>query len=163
MGKNFRTVRPRFWALLLSVLIITCTAPWMIIMMVGFVTRRGWYDSDSLQVFNRRQVGGRYWFNNGWNWRAMGVWGVSAVTGLMFVNLPGQFVGPLGNLAAGVDLSIPVSIGLAAVLYPLVLVLFPEPADAYGPAGPRFVRAAAPKNTPITSEDAAPADPVTAG
>ena len=135
-----------------AVLIITCTAPWMIIMMVGFVTRRGWYDSDSLQVFNRRQIGGRYWFNNGWNWRAMGVWGVSALTGLLFVNLPGQFIGPLGNLAAGVDLSIPVSIGLAAVLYPLVLTLFPEPADAYGPQGPRFVRAGAAKNTPITSE-----------
>ena len=26
MGKNFRTVKPRFWALLLSVLAITCTA-----------------------------------------------------------------------------------------------------------------------------------------
>ncbi|WP_312180495.1 cytosine permease [Arthrobacter sp.] len=139
-----------------AVLIITCTAPWMIIMIVGFVTRRGWYDSDSLQVFNRRQVGGRYWFNNGWNWRAMGVWGVSALTGLLFVNLPGQFVGPLGNLAAGIDLSIPVSIGLAALLYPLVLTLFPEPADAYGPQGPRFVRAGAPKNTPITAEEAAP-------
>ncbi|MFZ3452924.1 purine-cytosine permease family protein [Arthrobacter sp. 7Tela_A1] len=135
-----------------AVLIITCTAPWMIIMIIGFVTRRGWYDSDSLQVFNRRQVGGLYWFNNGWNWRAMGVWAVSAVTGLMFVNLPGQFVGPLGNLAAGVDLSIPVSLGLAAALYLLVLLIFPEPADAFGPQGPRFVRAGAPRNIPITAD-----------
>jgi purine-cytosine permease-like protein len=135
-----------------AVLIITCTAPWMIMMMIGYVTRRGWYDADSLQVFNRRQVGGRYWFNRGWNWRAMGVWIFSAVMGIMFVNVPNQFVGALGNLAAGVDLSIPVSIGLAAVLYPAVLWLFPEPADAYGPAGPRFVRAAAPKNIPIVDE-----------
>lgn len=138
-----------------SVLIITCTAPWMIIMMVGYVTRRGWYDSDSLQVFNRRQLGGRYWFNRGWNWRAMGVWIVAAVLGLMFVNIPGQFVGALGNLAGGVDLSIPVSIGLAAVLYPLVLRLFPEPADAFGPAGPRFVPAGPAKNMPITAEGGA--------
>jgi purine-cytosine permease-like protein len=135
-----------------AVLIITCTAPWMIMMMIGYVTRRGWYDADSLQVFNRRQVGGRYWFNRGWNWRAMGVWIFSAVMGIMFVNVPNQFVGALGNLAAGVDLSIPVSIGLAAVLYPAVLWLFPEPADAYGPAGPRFVRAAAPKNIPVVDE-----------
>jgi hypothetical protein len=82
----------------------------------------------------------------------MGVWIFSAVMGIMFVNVPNQFVGALGNLAAGVDLSIPVSIGLAAVLYPVVLWLFPEPADAYGPAGPRFVRAAAPKNIPIVDE-----------
>jgi purine-cytosine permease-like protein len=135
-----------------AVLIITCTAPWMIMMMIGYVTRRGWYDGDSLQVFNRRQVGGKYWFNHGWNWRAMGVWIFSAVMGIMFVNIPNQFVGPLGNLAAGIDLSIPVSIGLAAVLYPAVLLLWPEPADVYGPDGPRFVRAAAPKNTPVVDE-----------
>ena len=102
-----------------AVLIITCTAPWMIIMTVGYVVRRGWYDADSLQVFNRRQTGGRYWFNHGWNWRAMAVWIFAAVMGILFVNIPGQFIGPLGDLAAGVDLSIPVSIGLAAVLYPL--------------------------------------------
>ncbi|HKS02208.1 MAG TPA: cytosine permease, partial [Arthrobacter sp.] len=76
----------------------------------------------------------------------------SAVMGILFVNVPNQFIGALGNLAAGVDLSIPVSIGLAAVLYPAVLWLFPEPADAYGPAGPRFVRVAAPKNIPILDE-----------
>jgi hypothetical protein len=51
-----------------------------------------------------------------------------------------------------VDLSIPVSIGLATILYPVVLWLFPEPADAFGPAGPRFVRAAAPKNVAIVDE-----------
>ncbi|MGG5173208.1 purine-cytosine permease family protein [Pseudarthrobacter sp. J1738] len=135
-----------------AVLIVTCTAPWMIIMTVGYVTRRGWYDPDSLQVFNRRQHGGRYWFNKGWNWRAMGVWIFAATMGLLFVNIPGQFVGALGNLAAGVDLSIPISIGIAAVLYPLALCLFPEPADAYGPEGPRFIRASQPKNAPIVSD-----------
>ncbi|OFI38881.1 nitrate reductase [Arthrobacter sp. SW1] len=137
-----------------AVLIITCTAPWMIIMMVGYVTRRGWYHADSLQVFNRRQHGGRYWFNKGWNWRAMAVWIFAAVMGILFVNVPGQFVGALGNLAAGVDLSIPVSIGIAAVLYPLALWFFPEPADAFGPEGPRFIRASAPKNIPIVADKA---------
>ncbi|MCA2190507.1 cytosine permease [Nonomuraea cavernae] len=54
-----------------ATLIITCTAPWMVIMMLGYVTRRGWYDPDALQVFNRRQRGGRYWFTHGWNWRGL--------------------------------------------------------------------------------------------
>lgn len=139
-----------------AVLIVTCTAPWMVVMMIGWVVRRGWYDSDSLQVFNRRQRGGRYWFRNGWNWRGLTAWLVSAGLSLCFVNLPGQFVGPLGDLASGVDLSIPVGLGVAAVLYPLLLIAFPEPADAFGPAGPRFVRAGAPAGIPITSEDEKP-------
>ena len=72
---------------------------------------------------------------------------------ICFVNLPGQFVGPLGNLANGIDLSIPVGLGLAAVLYPVLLFVFPEPADAFGPDGPRFVPAGPAANTPITSID----------
>lgn len=136
-----------------AVLIVTCTAPWMVVMMIGWATRRGWYDSDALQVFNRRQRGGRYWFRHGWNWRGLGAWLVSATLSICFVNLPGQFVGPLGDLAGGIDLSIPVGLGLAAVLYPVALRLFPEPADAFGPDGPRFVPAGPATNVPITSLD----------
>ncbi|SEB23957.1 MULTISPECIES: cytosine permease [unclassified Mycobacterium] len=132
-------------------LIVTCTAPWMIVMTIGWVVRRGWYDSDSLQVFNRRQRGGRYWFNHGWNVRGLAAWLISAAVSVCFVNIPGQFVGPLGDLAGGIDLSIPLGLGIAAVLYPLLLIAFPEPADAFGPEGPRLVRAGAPANTPIVS------------
>ncbi|MCP9272412.1 purine-cytosine permease family protein [Mycolicibacterium arenosum] len=136
-----------------AVLIVTCTAPWMVVMMIGWAVRRGWYDSDSLQVFNRRQRGGRYWFNHGWNWRGLGAWLVSAALSICFVNVPDQFVGPLGDLANGIDLSIPVGLGVAAVLYPVLLFLFPEPADAFGPDGPRFAPAGPAAGTPITSVD----------
>ncbi|PZG13543.1 purine-cytosine permease family protein [Nonomuraea aridisoli] len=129
-----------------ATLIITCTAPWMVIMMLGYVTRRGWYDPEALQVFNRRQRGGRYWFAHGWNWRGLSAWLVSAGLALMFVNLPGQFVGPLGELASGIDISLPVGLGAAAVLYLALLAIFPEPREVYGPAGPRLVRAA---DTPV--------------
>lgn len=143
-----------------AVLIVTCTAPWMVVMMTGWFTRRGWYDSDSLQVFNRRQRGGRYWFNHGWNWRGLGAWLVSAGLSICFVNLPGQFVGPLGNLADGIDLSIPVGLGLAVLLYPALLWIFPEPRDAFGPLGPRAVPAGPEANCPIVSEDAIDAEAV---
>jgi purine-cytosine permease-like protein len=133
-----------------ATLIITCTAPWMIVMTLGYVTRRGWYDADALQVFNRRQRGGRYWFTHGWNWRGMSTWLVSAVVALLFTNLPGQFVGPLGNLAGGTDISLPVGLALAIVLYLALLTLFPEPRAVYGPAGPRFVRASDAPVPPIT-------------
>ncbi|OIJ62500.1 purine-cytosine permease family protein [Streptomyces mangrovisoli] len=141
-----------------ATLIITCTAPWMIVMALGYVTRRGWYDSDALQVFNRRQRGGRYWFAHGWNWRGMGTWLVSAVVALLFTNLPGQFVGPLGNLANGADISLPVGLGLAVVLYLALLAVFPEPREVYGPAGPRLVRSSDAPVPPITGgpEETAP-------
>lgn len=141
-----------------ATLIITCTAPWMVIMMLGYVTRRGWYDPEALQVFNRRQRGGRYWFTHGWNWRGLSAWLVSAGLALSFVNLPGQFVGPLGDLAGGIDVSLPVGLAVAGLLYLALLALFPEPREVYGPAGPRLVRSA---DTPVLPIVDAPAGAVT--
>jgi len=75
-------------------LIIVCTTPWMVMMMVGYLHRRGHYLPDDLQVFNRGQKGGAYWFRNGYNIEAIFIWILSAALSLSFVNLPGQFVGP---------------------------------------------------------------------
>lgn len=122
-----------------ATMIITCTTPWMVVMMLGLFTRRGWYDPEALQVFNRRQRGGRYWFTHGWNWRGIIAWWIAAVTGVLFTNIPGQFVGPLGDLVLGVDISLPLSIAIAAVLFLALLFLFPEPRAVHGPAGPRLV------------------------
>ncbi|WP_455921343.1 purine-cytosine permease family protein [Pseudomonas putida] len=119
------------------VLIITCTTPWMVIMLIGLLVRRGWYCPDDLQVFTRGEQGGRYWFHHGWNWRGLGAWIPSALVGLCFVNLPGQFVGPLGDLAGGIDISLPVTLGLAAVVYLVLLKLVPESAEVYGPNAAR--------------------------
>ncbi|MFF3378905.1 purine-cytosine permease family protein [Streptomyces sp. NPDC002680] len=123
-----------------ATMIITCTTPWMVVMILGFYTRRGWYDPDALQVFNRRQRGGRYWFAHGWNWRGMTAWWVSAVIGVLFTNIPGQFVGPLGNLANGIDISLPLSLAVSAVLFLTLLRVFPEPRAVYGPEGARLAR-----------------------
>ncbi|MCO6705048.1 cytosine permease, partial [Streptomyces sp. CHB9.2] len=48
-----------------AVLIVTCTSPWMVIMILGLVVRRGFYCPDDLQVFTRGEQGGRYWFHHG--------------------------------------------------------------------------------------------------
>ncbi|BBU30685.1 transporter [Burkholderia sp. THE68] len=121
-----------------STLICTFSCPWMAIMVIGFLQRRGFYLADDLQVFNRGGRGGHYWFTHGWNWRAMGAWLPAAFVGLAFVNLPGQFVGPLGALAGGCDLSVPVSFAVGGVLYMAMLWRFPEPDAVYGPQGRRF-------------------------
>ena len=62
------------------------------------------------------------------------------------VNIPGQFQGPLGNLAGGVDISLPASLVLAAVLYLGLLWIFPEPREVFPAAGPRWIPS---KNTAV--------------
>ena len=69
--------------------------------------------------------------------------------GLCFVNLPGQFVGPLGNLAEGIDISLPVTLGLASLVYLALLSLFPEPASVFGPLDPRSKPKTAAVNTAL--------------
>jgi purine-cytosine permease-like protein len=135
-----------------ATLIIVCTTPWMIIMTIGLVTRRGWYSSDDLQVFNRRQRGGIYWYTRGVNFRAMAAWIPAAVVGVLFVNIPDQFEGALrntfGGSLEGIDVSLVVVIVLAAALYLVLELLFPEPRAVYGPEGPRLLRATDSRHPP---------------
>ncbi|GAB2736506.1 cytosine permease [Salinifilum aidingensis] len=122
-------------------LILLCTSPWMVIMMIGYWVRRGHYLPDDLQVFNRGQRGGVYWYARGVNWRAMAAWIPATAVGLLMANTP-LIVGPLAGVAGGVDVSLPATLVAAALLYLAMLQLFPEPRAVFGPAGPRLVRAA---------------------
>ncbi len=119
--------------------IVICTVPWMVIMTIGYVVRRGHYSAADLQVFNLGMRGGAYWFDNGINWRGMAAWIPAAVCGLLFANYPPLIEGPFRNAVGGVDISLPVSIGLAAVIYLAMLFLSPEPRYVFGPDGPRWV------------------------
>ncbi len=132
-------------------LIIVTTTPWMVIMMIGYLVRRGFYLPEAMQVFNRGQTGGPYWFSDGWNLAGMSAWIVSSVFALLAVNIPGHFVGWLGNLAGGLDVSLLIALLLPTVLYPLCLKLFPEPRAIYGPAGSRFVATVDKPIAPIVS------------
>jgi purine-cytosine permease-like protein len=120
-------------------LIIVTTTPWMVIMMIGYIQRRGFYLPDAMQVFNRGQKGGPYWFVGGWNLAGMSAWIISSVLALLTVSIPGHFVGWLGNIAGGVDISLLAALILPAVLYPICLRLFPEPRAVYGPLGSRLI------------------------
>jgi len=127
-------------------LIVVTTTPWMVIMTIGYVVRRGYYLPEAMQVFNRGQKGGAYWFNGGWNIPGAIAWGLSAFVALSTVNLPDHWVGWLGRFAGDVDISLLAALVLPALLYPLCLLIFPEPKGVYGPLGPRFVRSS---DTPI--------------
>jgi purine-cytosine permease-like protein len=132
--------------------IVICTTPWMIIMMIGYFVRRGSYSPEDVQVFNQGRVGGRYWFASGVNWRGMAAWVPSAIVGLLFANYPPLIEGPFRNAAGGVDISLPMSIGLAAVVYLALLFAFPEPRYVFGPAGPRLVPAKEAVAPPVTDD-----------
>ncbi|BBH69238.1 nitrate reductase [Actinoplanes sp. OR16] len=119
--------------------IVICTTPWMVIMTIGYFVRRAYYREADLQVFNQGREGGAYWFAKGVNWRGMAAWVPAAIVGLLFANYPPLIEGPFRNAAGGVDISLLVSIGTAAVAYVALIVLFPEPRYVFGPDGPRGV------------------------
>jgi purine-cytosine permease-like protein len=118
-------------ATFLSVLAVF-SVPWIVTMIIGFVHRRGFFWQDDLQVFNRGERGGRYWFTGGLNWRATGPWLLGAGTGFFFTNTA-WYVGPGTDLTDGTDIGFFVGGVIVAVLYPIVLKLFPEPRELFPP------------------------------
>jgi purine-cytosine permease-like protein len=132
--------------------IVICTSPWMVIMTLGYIVRRGYYSPTDLQVFNLGMRGGAYWFDNGVNWRGMSAWIPAAVLGLLFANYPPLIEGPFRNAAGGVDISLPVALGVAAVLYLAMLFVVPEPRYVFGPDGPRWVPAREAEVPPVVED-----------
>jgi len=130
-----------------ATLIVLCTSPWMVIMMIGFVLRRGFYDPDDLQVFNQGLKGGRYWFTRGVNWRAMAAWIPATTLGLLTANTP-MIAGPFKDIAGGVDISMVVTLCTAAIAYPLLVKLFPEPREVYGTEAAGFAPGPRPERQP---------------
>jgi len=123
-------------------LLAVCSVPWIIIMTIGFLHRRGFYHIDDLQVFNRGERGGHYWFKHGINWRGLGVWLFASVIGFFFTNTT-WYTGPGTKLTGGADIGFIVAGVLAAALYPLAFKLWPEPATVFqGPNASEAVTSA---------------------
>jgi len=97
-----------------------------------FVRRHGYYDVEDLQVFNQGRQGGRYWYSRGINWRAMAAWIPATALGLLTANTP-VIVGPLHGIAGGIDISLVCTLCTAAVAYPVLTRIFPEPPEVFGP------------------------------
>jgi purine-cytosine permease-like protein len=100
-------------------------APWVGVLLVGLLARRGRYDAADLQRFGRGRGGGRYWFARGVNPRAVGAWAAGSAFGLLAV-ATSLYTGPLADLAGGVDLSLAGSFAIAAAAYALALRISPE-------------------------------------
>jgi purine-cytosine permease-like protein len=128
-------------------ILLVFTTPWVIVNVIGYWRRRGFVVPDDLQVFNRGERGGIYWFWHGLNLRAVVAWAVGSAVGMLFVNTT-LYVGPYANEAKGVDLSFISAAVVSGVLYGVFLLLFPEPAEVRrrGPA-PEEARVAVPGET----------------
>jgi purine-cytosine permease-like protein len=100
-----------------SFLLVAIGAPWAAVTGIGHLLARGRYHIDDLQVFNRRQIGGVYWFAHGFNARAVAAWTAGAVYGCLAINATPLYVGPLAGIAGGVDTSFIGSAMIASVCY----------------------------------------------
>ena len=107
-----------------TIMLVTCT-PWMVIMTIGHLMRRGRYYTLDLQAFAIPGKRGVYWFWNGLNWRALVAWGAATAFGLLF-SVQSLFTGPLSTHIKSVDISFLVSAAVGGVLYFALVKLFPE-------------------------------------
>jgi purine-cytosine permease-like protein len=114
--------------------LIVLASPWVIINIIGFINRKGYYYPDDLQVFNRGEQGGRYWFTRGINLRAIVAWLPASLVGVLFVNT-GVYVGPGATLLGGADIGLLVSGFLGGIIYLALLLIVPEPRSSFGPEG----------------------------
>jgi purine-cytosine permease-like protein len=90
-----------------SVLFLTVIATaWVAITLYMYSKTKGFFDRDSLQIFNTGQTGGVYWYKSGWNFRMILAWLIGSVTGILSISSV-DYVGPISNAINGIDVSIP--------------------------------------------------------
>ena len=108
------------------VLIMNVTiSPWMAIMLVGFLLRRGRYSPADLQPYTGLGPRSIYWFTEGINLRAFVAFVPAAIIGFMFSNTT-LHVGRFANSAGGVDLSYASAFVIAGLVYLVLVLVFPE-------------------------------------
>jgi len=133
-------------------ILVICGAPWVVINVIGFLNRKGHYYPNHLQVFNRREIGGRYWFRNGLNIQATVAWAAAVFVGIFFLNT-GWYIGPMAKLLGGADIGLIVSPLVGAITYIILLYLFPEPEDAFGPEGALFKSSGVKGHEPVRPKE----------
>jgi purine-cytosine permease-like protein len=115
----------------ISIILLALSTPWAVITGLGYLLCRGRYDLEALQVFNRGESGGRYWFVAGFNYRAVVAFLAGSVFGILAVTTT-LYVGPLANIAGGVDVSFAGAALISATVYLVLRLVLPERLGAMG-------------------------------
>ncbi len=131
--------------------LVVLGTPWVVVNIIGYINRKGHYHPEDLQVFNRKQIGGKYWFTNGLNRQATISWFLGALAGFLFSNTP-VYIAPGAKLLWEVDFGLFVSAIVSAAVYIALLYISPEPKDAFGPEGARIKSSDTYVNTPIQNK-----------
>ena len=113
-------------------ILVVLTTPFCIICIIGYWWRGCYYLPDDLQVFNRRERGGAYWFTGGVNVRAVAAWLPAVIVGLLFLNTT-LYVGPWANAVGGIDMSWMSAGVISGIVYYALLRLLPEPDFVFAP------------------------------
>jgi cytosine/uracil/thiamine/allantoin permease len=84
------------------------------IALFGYFRMGGNLHKEDLQTFNKRQQGGIYWYQAGWNLKATFAWVVGSACGVLGISSV-DYTGPIANALGGVDVSViaPAVIGIA--------------------------------------------------
>jgi hypothetical protein len=99
-----------------ALFLTSLASAWAAIAIAGYLRHRGEFNREDLQVFNRRQKGGAYWFRGGWNIKTTAAWLLGSAAGITGISTL-DFVGPLAERLAFVDVSVPASIVVATLAY----------------------------------------------
>ena len=103
-----------------SVLFLTSLASsWIVISLYGYYKNKGQFDKAALQVFNKRETGGKYWFSGGWNLKATFSWIFGSVVGILGISTV-DYVGPIASALGDVDVSVPGAVISALFVYALL-------------------------------------------
>lgn len=87
---------------------------WIAIALFGYHRMGGTFHKEDLQVFNKRQQGGLYWYKAGWSYKATIAWLVGSICGILGISSV-DYTGPLAQALGGVDVSViaPAIVGIA--------------------------------------------------
>jgi purine-cytosine permease-like protein len=100
-----------------SVLFLTSLASsWIAISLFGYYKNKGSFDKAALQIFNRRETGGKYWFTGGWNLKATFSWIIGSIIGILGISTV-DYVGPIAAALGDVDVSVPGAVISALLIY----------------------------------------------
>ncbi|TFV56798.1 nitrate reductase [Mycobacterium sp. PS03-16] len=134
-------------------LLVCFSIPWVVITVYGHLKRGGYYNVDDLQVFNRGERGGVYWYTHGLNTRTVGLWVLSACVGMLF-SVNDAYTGALVPLMGGIDGGL-IASGLIALVGCVVINrLWPDPPEVCGPIpAPAVVPEVSVKRVPAAVTD----------
>jgi purine-cytosine permease-like protein len=121
-------------------LILAFVTPWLVIMVVGHLHRRGQYNTLDVQAFRVPGEKGAYWFNGGFNPRAWIAWLAGSGVGLLFTETS-IITGPLPKHVDGIDFSFASAALVGGLVYYVLLKAWPEkgvlPGEEPAPGAPR--------------------------